>query len=342
MGRTSGAGSVGAAKELAGDCPDLIEPLKRRIEVLEAMNAVLTSSDAPTRKQIHDKNLPASGALAPIALKVLGYEILGELGRGGMGVVYKARQIALDRLVAIKMILPGPQAGPEELARFRAEAEASRPLQHPNIVQIYEVGEADGRPFFSLEFVDGGTLEDGCRVSRFLPATAARLLQTLARAMHAAHQRGIIHRDLKPANILLQNAESKMQNGEPVQDSPGACIPHSAIPKITDFGLAKRLDAAQRPDPAAAPSWARPATWLPSRPSGKVQASRAGHRCLCPGRHPLRAAHRPAAVPRRDLLGHLQQVITAEPVPPGVSNPVPRNLETICLKCLQKDSRPSL
>src|SRR5205807_742852 len=152
---------------------------------------------------------PAFTASVPGCPTVTGYEILGELGRGGMGVVYKARRIDLKRLVALKMIVAGAHAGPDQLARFRTEAEAVARLQHPNIVQIYEVGEQDGLPFFSLEFVGGGSLDQKLGGNPQDPRAAAKLVGTLAGAMDKAHQAGIIHRDLKPANILLQIADSK-------------------------------------------------------------------------------------------------------------------------------------
>ena len=175
-----------------------------------------------------DGTHPMRAAPVPAAKtpSVPGYEILGELGRGGMGVVYKARQAKLKRLVALKMILSGGHAGPEQLDRFRAEAEAVARLQHPNIVQIYEVGEQDGRPFFSLEFVDGGSLAQKLNGTPLPPREAAQLAETLARAMHAAHQQGIIHRDLKPANVAADRTRRR-------------------TPKITDFGLAKQLDSEQ-------------------------------------------------------------------------------------------------
>ena len=138
---------------------------------------------------------------------VAGYEIVGELGRGGMGVVYKARQIGLKRLVALKMIGAGHAEG-ETLARFRAEAELVARLHHPNIVQIYEVGEHRGLPFLSLEYVDGGSLDKALRGTPLAPPAAARLVQTLAGAVQAAHEAGVIHRDLKPANILLQQTSN--------------------------------------------------------------------------------------------------------------------------------------
>jgi serine/threonine protein kinase len=170
---------------------------------------------------------PADGAAlaagAGAAARVPGYEVLEELGRGGMGVVYKARHLALGRTVALKMILSGVRAGAADLARFRTEAEAIARLQHPNIVQIHEIGEHDGLPFFSLEFCGGGSLEAKLNGTPLPVREAAVLVETLARAMHAAHEKGVIHRDLKPANVLLTE---------------------DGTPKITDFGLAKKLDAA--------------------------------------------------------------------------------------------------
>src|SRR5262249_12509806 len=134
---------------------------------------------------------------------VPGYEILGELARGGMGVVYKARQVGLQRLVALKMIPTGAQADPEQLARFRSEGEAVARLEHPNIVQIHEVGELDGCPYFALEYVGGGSLAEKFAGTPAPARQAALLIEPVARAAHFAHQHGVIHRDLKPANVLL-------------------------------------------------------------------------------------------------------------------------------------------
>ncbi len=179
------------------------------------------AADAPTEPA----GVPAGAA--PARATVPGYEILEELGRGGMGVVYKARQVKAGRVVALKMILAGCHAGAADLARFRTEAEAVARLQHPNVIQIFEVGEVEGRPFFSLEYCAGGSLAVALRGAPLEPAAAARLVETLAGAMHAAHSQGIVHRDLKPANILLQ-----AQGLQPLG---------LAVPKITDFGLAKLL-----------------------------------------------------------------------------------------------------
>src|SRR5437899_51691 len=163
------------------------------------------------------------GSEASVDLPVVpGYEIVAELGRGGMGVVYLARQCSLKREVALKMILAGPHTDPTARARFRTEAEAVARLQHPNIVQIYEVGEHDGRPYFSLEYVDGSSLAKRLSGKPVPPRQAAEIVETLARAMHAAHQKGVVHRDLKPANVLMATGK--------------------VVFKITDFGLAKRLD----------------------------------------------------------------------------------------------------
>jgi serine/threonine-protein kinase len=250
-------------------------------------------------------------------VSVPGYEVLGELARGGMGVVYKARQVGLNRIVALKMILSGHHAGAQELARFRLEAEAVARLQHPNIVQIYQVGEADGRPFLALEYVGGGTL--AARVGQPLPVDeAARLAEVLARAMHAAHQRHIVHRDLKPGNILLTE---------------------DGCPKVTDFGLAKHIDS-QTDQTRTGAVLGTPEYMAPEQAEGKrgsigpatdVYALGAILYELLTARPPFRAA---------SPLDTVMLVVAEEPVPPRRLRPgLSADLETICLKCLEKDPR---
>jgi tetratricopeptide (TPR) repeat protein len=246
-----------------------------------------------------------------------GYQILEVLGHGGMGVVYKARQTALDRLVALKMLLAGAHASPLQLARFRTEAEAVARLQHPHIVQIYEVGLLAGLPFFSLEFVDGGSLEKKLAGKPWPAREAARLLGTLAGAMHYAHQHGIIHRDLKPANVLLTA---------------------DGTPKITDFGLAKKLDAPESSQTRTGTLMGTPSYMAPeqARGDGKEVGPLADTYALGAILYELLTGRPPFQAPT--ILDTLDQVQHQEPVPPTRLQPkVPRDLETICLKCLQKE-----
>ncbi len=188
----------------------------------------------------HDVGVVVAGPESgPAPVSVPGYEIEGVLGRGGMGVVYKARHLALKRSVALKMVLAGGHAGPRELARFRIEAEAVARLQHPNIVQIHEVGVADGHPYCALEFVEGSSLDRKIAGKPMPAKEAAALVATLARAMQLAHSRNVVHRDLKPANILL----SAVGQAASLSAAGGQAGSLSYVPKITDFGLARRLDS---------------------------------------------------------------------------------------------------
>ncbi len=173
-----------------------------------------------------------------------GYEILEEMGRGGMGVVYKARQISLNRLVAVKLIRDGALASDQDRTRFRIEAEAAARMTHPHIVRIYEMGEDQGRPYLAMELIEGGSLEQHLNGQPVECRYASELLRALALAIEHAHQQQIVHRDLKPANILLQSAESFVLSPEKSLSSLSTQDPtlRTFHPKITDFGLAKRLD----------------------------------------------------------------------------------------------------
>jgi serine/threonine protein kinase len=192
----------------------------------------LVALDVDYRRQAGEDPEPAPADLPAVP----GYELLKELGRGGMGVVYCAWQSNLRRAVALKMILAGAHAGPQELARFRTEAEAVARLQHPGIVQVHEVGWIDRCPYLVLEYVGGGNLAQRLGGTPLPARQAARLVELLARAMHDAHQKGIVHRDLTPANVLL--AESDSPEGVLLGGTEGA---RHFQPKITDFGLAKLL-----------------------------------------------------------------------------------------------------
>jgi serine/threonine-protein kinase len=249
-------------------------------------------------------------------VRVEGYEILAEIGRGGMGVVYKARQLGLDRLVALKMILAGAHAGVRDLARFRTEAEAVARLQHPNIVQIHQVGEAGGCPFFSLEFVAGGSLAQKLAGKPQPAREAALLVESLARAMHCAHQHGIVHRDLKPGNIVL---------------TP------DGVAKITDFGIAKLLEqeggVSQTGDILGTPEYMAPEQAAGRSkdigPLTDVYALGAILYKMLTGRPPFQAV---------TSLDTLLQVRLEEPVPPRRLNmSVHPDLQAICLKCLEKE-----
>src|SRR5262249_13457724 len=194
---------------------------------------------------------PAAAAAAEAPPEVPGYEILRELGRGGMGVVYAAWQTGLDRAVALKVVLAGAHAGPGERARFRTEAVAVARLQHPNIVQVYDLGQQGRCPYLVLESVDGGSLAQQLTGTPLPARQAARLVEALARAVHYAHQRGIVHRDLTPANVL---------------------VTAGGVPKVTDFGLAKVLVGGGPAQTQSGAILGTPSYMAPEQATGQAKA----------------------------------------------------------------------
>ena len=279
-----------------------------------------------------------SGSQAAGLPIVAGYALLSELGRGGMGVVYKAKHERLKRLVALKMVSMSPRDDPQELARFQAEAEAVARLHHPNIVQIYEVGEQEGSPYLALEFVTGGTLRsrlDG----RPQPIRAAvQLLQQIARAVHAAHQRGIVHRDLKPANILLQPTPAA-DNRHWASAGAIEADQEYGVPKVADFGVAKWIDDLDAPgihgDLVGTPRYMAPEQAKePGEeigPAADIYSLGVILYEMLTGRPPF-VSSSVAAV--------LSQVLSDPPVPPRqLRRELPRDLEAVCQRCLEKDPR---
>ena len=254
---------------------------------------------------------------APAPQRFGDYELLGEVGRGGMGVVYKAREAGLDRVVAVKMLLPGAVPDQEELQRFRTEAAAAARLQHPYIVAVHRVGEVDGRHFYSMDFIEGVSLTQRLAEGPLPGRTAARYACGIARALHHAHQHGILHRDVKPGNVLV-DADDR--------------------PHVTDFGLAKQYtsDSGQTRTGSilGTPSYMAPEQAAGRKdlgPASDVYGVGALLYELLTGRPPFRA---------ETPLDTMAQVIEVEPVPPRLLNPkIDRDLETVCLKCLQKKPR---
>jgi tetratricopeptide (TPR) repeat protein/tRNA A-37 threonylcarbamoyl transferase component Bud32 len=307
-------------EEVCRDRPELLAEVRQRWQAFCRIDAAVrawfsqvgTVPDVgPLVAESPDGGLP----------QVAGYEVEAILGRGGMGVVYKARHLALKRTVALKMLAARHASGAER-ARFKTEAEAVARLQHANVVQIHEIGEADGRPFLVMEFVAGGSLARRLAGRTLPPCDAARLVAALAEAMHLAHCRNLVHRDLKPANVLL--------GGE--ADAPiSACQP-----KVTDFGLARQLDADSGQTQVGV-VLGTPSYMAPEQAEGLAHAAGPAadvyalgailYECLT-GRPPFQGA---------TPLETLERVRNEEPAAPSAHNrQVPRDLETICLKCLRK------
>jgi serine/threonine protein kinase/WD40 repeat protein len=320
----------------AGKKPDRLAILARHADLADELSAFFRDQDrlAAAAGLLGEPNTPpenvATGSLPvdwsqgtgklPVLRQwgsVLGdYELLHEIARGGMGVVYRARQVSLDRIVAVKLILAGPFAAPEDRQRFRAEALATAALDHPNIVPIYEVGEHSGQLYFSMKLIEGGNLSS--RIGSFAgdPKSFARLLATVARAVHFAHARGILHRDLKPANVLIDGDRQ---------------------PHVTDFGLAKRLTSENAAHPTTTGAiLGTPAYMAPEQAAARKDLTTAADVYslgailyeMLTGKPPFHAD---------TPLDTLLQVVDKEPVAPSARKPgIDRDLETICLKCLRK------
>jgi eukaryotic-like serine/threonine-protein kinase len=244
------------------------------------------------------------------------YELLEEIARGGMGVVYRARQTTLGRIVAVKMIVAGRLANEQDVQRFQSEAQAAASLKHPNIVPIHEVGQHEGWHYFSMDYIEGHDLATVLRQNLLPAKTAASYVRQMAEAIHYAHQQGILHRDLKPSNILIDQQHQV---------------------HITDFGLATRVEEdqglTQTGQILGTPSYMPPEQAQGKRgligPASDVYALGAIlYECLT-GRPPFRA---------ESVIKTIEQVIHAEAASPRTLNAaIPRDLETICLKCLQKE-----
>jgi serine/threonine protein kinase len=312
------------AAELCRDCPELQAELDARIRKLRHMNALLFTAERREPAKIAagsnetaasaDSVSAAACEFTPVPV-LPGYELLGELGRGGMGVVYKARHVGLDRFVALKVLRMGG-ASATSFERLRGEARAVARLQHPHIVQVHDVGEYHGLPYLVLEFCAGGSLRDRLQAGPLPPARAAEVVEALARAVHAAHQKQVLHRDLKPGNVLLTD---------------------DGTPKVTDFGLAKRLDLAAGPT-LSGTVLGTPAYMPPEQARG--QTDRVGpaadvyalgailYECLS-GRPPFQAD---------TTADTLLQVLSQDPPSLRQLRPeVPEALQAVCLKCLQKE-----
>ena len=309
-------------EEVCRDCPELLPEVQRRWRAFLRVDGSLAALFPDPEKTLAADAVAAVAHAADLP-QIPGYRVEALLGRGGMGVVYRAWHLRLGRPVALKMLLASPCAQPVELERFQREAQAVAGLRHANIVQVYDVGEVDGRPYFTMELVEGGDLAEQIRGSPQPARQAAALVATLADAIQAANESGIVHRDLKPGNILLTR---------------------EGTPKVTDFGLARRLEEegggglTRSGVPLGTPSYMAPEQARGDKtalgPATDVYALGAILYELLSGRPPFRG---------ESGMATLRQVVADEPVPPARLNPrVPRDLQTICLKCLYKEPHKPL
>jgi serine/threonine-protein kinase len=308
--------SGGTPEEVCGSCIELLPVVRERWQRVVRIRAELAAL-FPAQAQSASRLLTSPPADTPFP-DIPGYEFEAVLGAGGMGVVFKARHLRLNRVVALKMTLAGAYAGARERERFQREAEAVAVLRHPNVVQIHDIGDSHGKPYFTMEYVEGGSLAEKLAGTPLPAHDAAALLSTLASAVQAAHANGIVHRDLKPGNVLLTA---------------------DGTPKIGDFGLARRLGAEGGLTRTGAglgtPSYMAPeqarGTAGAVGPSADIYSLGAILYELLTGRPPFRAESAAETV---------HQLLTQDPVPPSrLNGKVPRDLETICLKCLSKEAK---
>jgi len=301
---------------LAGDAPGALCPNCLMQLALEPSTDSFTQVQEAETLNLRN---PLTSRVFPEARRIFGdYELLHEIARGGMGIVFKARQLSLNRIVALKLMLPGLLSSEAELRRFRAEAEAVAQLQHPNIVAVHEVGELDGQQYFSMDYVEGESLAVKIKDHPLPAATAVMYVKTVAEAIHYAHEQGILHRDLKPSNVLTDK---------------------SGQPRVTDFGLAKRIES-DLGLTATGVVLGTPSYMPPEQAEGKnnqlspasdVYSLGAMLYELLIGRPPFQAA---------TPLDTVLLALNSGPAPPRLLNPtISRDLETICLKCLEKDAR---
>jgi eukaryotic-like serine/threonine-protein kinase len=312
--------------ELCRDCPDLLPELIRRVRAERAdtqagpeptrVMAAVPSADVP----LEDLPVEEPPVIVP------GYEFKGELGKGGMGVVYKAYDPKLKRLVAIKMLPAGADIPPQHRQRFKTETEVVAQLKHPNIVQIYECGEQDGQPYCVLEYVEGGTLHDKLARQPQPPRDVAQLIAVLARGMHAAHRKGIVHRDLKPANVLMED----------VSYAPGVSTIWGC-PKITDFGLVKRVGTAPGPTTEGT-LLGTPSYMSPEQASGENRRVGPASDIYSLGTIMFEALTGRPPFHSRNPVETLIKVLEELPPPPSsLCSAVPPELDQICLRCLEKE-----
>ncbi len=288
-----------------------------------------------------ERSVPSPGTI----VRYFGdYELLEEIARGGMGVVFKARQVSLNRIVALKMILAGQLASKEDVARFHTEAEAAANLQHPGIVAIHEVGEHEGQHYFSMDYVEGTSLKELVRDNPLPAARAAQVVEKVAEAVAYAHSRGVIHRDLKPSNVLLQKeAEDRRPKTEGARGPQSPSDPSlqptafSLQPKVTDFGLAKRIEGDSSLT-ATGQVLGTPSYMPPEQAAGQLDQVKETADVYALGAILYELLTDRPPFKSDTPLDTLTQVRDNEPASPRLLNPkIPRDLETICLKAMAKE-----